>query len=309
MSIQFGLVLPQGASAEADRSSFVATLDRMLERAAGSFDSAWCVDHLQPDYSDQLESFTTLTFLAARHPQLTFGHSVVCQSFRNPALVALMGASLQFLSGGRYVLGLGAGWHEAEHTAYGYRFPPAGERVDQLAEALEIIISLWKGGPVAFQGRHYRVEGARCEPAPWPRPPVMLGAFGPRMLQLTARYADWWNASSIGPDEYLRLSRALDEACAAIGREPGTLRRTWCGGCICAPTRERAVQLAGDRYGLDPASPDVDLVGTPGQVIEQIQRLVEVGVDYFMVDCGGFPDLTTLECLVSDVIPLFKSAR
>ncbi len=309
MSIQFGLILPQGASTAADRPSFLATLDRMLELATGSFDSAWCVDHLEPDYSDQLESFTTLAFLAARHPQLRFGHSVVCQSFREPGLVALMGSTLQFLSGGRYVLGIGAGGNEAEHVAYGYDFPTAGARVDQLAEALEIITRLWKGGPVTFQGRHHSVEGARCEPPPEPPPPLMLGAFGPRMLRLAARYADWWNVSSTGPAEYRRLSQMLDAACTAIGREPGTIRRTWGGGCICAPTREQALQLAGDRYGLDPASNDFDLVGTPGELIDQIRQFVDIGVDYFLVDCGGFPDLTTLESLMGDVIPTFKSHR
>lgn len=308
MPIQFGLVLPQGAPTAADRPSFVATLDRMLEFAVGSFDSAWCVDHLQPDYSDQLESFTTLAYLAGRHPQLTFGHSVICQSFRNPALVALMGATLQFLTGGRYTLGIGAGWNAVEHIAYGYSFPAAGERVDQLDEALAIITSLWDGGPVTFRGRHYSVEGARCAPAPTPRPRLLLGAFGPRMLRLAARYADEWNVSSTSPAEYRRLSLRLDDACTEIGRDPSTLRRSWCGGCICAPTRDRALQLGGDRYGSDPAGTDFDLVGTPAQVIEQMRQFVELGVDSFMVDCGGFPDLTTLDRLVGDVIPAVKSA-
>lgn len=309
MAIQFGLVLPNGAPTPANRASFCATLDRMLDRASGSFDSVWCVDHLQPDGSDQLDSFTTLAYLAGRHPQLIFGHSVICQSYRNPALIALMGATLQFLSGGRYVMGLGAGWNQAEHVAYGYPFPDAGERVEQLAETLQIITELWKGGSVTYQGRHYRVDGARCEPTPEPRPPLMLGAFGPRMLRLAARYADWWNVSSTSPSEYQRLSNRLDQACAEIGREPATLRRTWCGGCICAPTRDRALRLAGDRYGLDPASKELDLVGTPEHVVDQVSAFVELGVDYFMLDCGGFPDLTTLELLVDEVIPAFQNAR
>jgi alkanesulfonate monooxygenase SsuD/methylene tetrahydromethanopterin reductase-like flavin-dependent oxidoreductase (luciferase family) len=137
--IQFGFTMPYGARDIARRPTFVEDLNRALDLVAGHFDSAWSIDHLLPDDADMLEGFTTLTYMAARHPELTFGHTVLCQSFRNPALLAHMGATLHFLSGGRFILGIGAGWNDQEYRAYGYDFPPPRVRVEQLEEALQII--------------------------------------------------------------------------------------------------------------------------------------------------------------------------
>jgi alkanesulfonate monooxygenase SsuD/methylene tetrahydromethanopterin reductase-like flavin-dependent oxidoreductase (luciferase family) len=108
--IHFGFTMPYGALDTVRRPTFVEDLNHALDLVAGHFDSAWSIDHLQLDANDLLEGFTTLTYMAACHPQLMFGHAVLCQSFRNPALLAQMGATLHFLSGGRFILGIGAGW-------------------------------------------------------------------------------------------------------------------------------------------------------------------------------------------------------
>src|SRR5690606_31724147 len=123
---------------------------------------------------------------SALHPEFQWGHTVLCQSFRNPALVAKMGATCQFLSGGRFTLGMGAGWHEPEYLAYGYEFPRAGIRVEQLDEALQIIKKLWTQELTTFEGQHHSVKDAYCEPKPDPKPVVMIGAFEPKMLRLVA---------------------------------------------------------------------------------------------------------------------------
>lgn len=300
--IDFGFIMPADALPKARRASYMDDLNRALAVVEGHFDSAWYIDHLQFGSEDQLEGFTALSYVAALHPRLKFGHTVLCQSFRNPALLAKMAATLQFLSGGRFLLGLGAGWHEAEYRAYGYDFPAPGVRVEQLEETLQIVRALWTGGPAAFSGKHYHIANAYCEPRPDPLPPVMMGAFRPKMLKLTARYADWWNASSTAIGEYRRMSAALDRACAEIGRDSATLRRTWGGGCVCAPTEELARAWAGDRY-ISENPEDFDFVGTPAQIVEQMQPFVEAGVTYFMLDCGGWPETTTLELLVREVIP------
>src|SRR5437763_451719 len=154
--IQFGFCMPAGiptrARSKERRGTFLQDLNRALDLVAGHFDSAWFIDHLQDGDADLLEGFTALTYMAALHPQLKFGHTVLCQSFRNPALLAKMGATLQFLSGGRFILGLGAGWHEEEYRAYGYAFPPAGVRVAQLAETVQIIKALWTMEQATFEG-------------------------------------------------------------------------------------------------------------------------------------------------------------
>src|SRR5215208_4592975 len=172
--IQFGFTMPADQWNKMLRATFLENLDHALNLIRGHFDSAWIIDHLD---AEVLESFTTLGYMAALHPQLKFGHIVVCQSFRNPALLAKMGATLQFLSGGRFILGIGAGGNEAEHRAYGYDFPPGGVRVAQLEETLQIIKALWTEAPATFAGQHYQIHNAHCEPKPDPIPPVMIGAF------------------------------------------------------------------------------------------------------------------------------------
>lgn len=302
--IHFGFIMPADQLDKTKRSTYVKDLNQALKLVSGHFDSAWIIDHLQSGNVDLLEGFTTLTYMAALHPELKFGHTVLCQSFRNPALVAKMGATLQFISGGRFILGIGAGWNEEEFRAYGYGFPPARVRVEQLDEALQIIKALWTDGPATFEGKHYQIREAFCEPKPVPLPPIMVGAFRPKMLRLTAQYADWWNVSSTGIEDYQNILREFERACMDVGRDPTQIRRSWCGGCICARTQQEATAFAGDRYNADD---DFDFVGTPQKLIEQMQPFIELGVDYFMLDCGGFPDLTTLELLVNEVLPALNA--
>lgn len=303
--LQFGLIMPADQLDPARRATYAQDLQRALRLAEGHFASAWIIDHLQFGQTDVLEGFTTLAYMAGLHPRLSFGHTVVCQSFRNPALLAKMGATLQFLSGGRFILGLGAGWHAEEYQAYGYPFPPAAVRVEQLEETLRIVTALWTETPATFTGRHYQIHNAYCEPRPAPRPPIMLGAFRPRMLRLAAQYADWWNVSSLGPAAYRRAAAESERACRAVGRDPQTLRRTWVGACACAPTEAEARARARDDSASDPEE-DFGFVGTPAQVIRQLQDFIAMGVTYFMLDCAGFPDPATLELLIAEVLPALR---
>ena len=301
--IQFGFIMPADRLDKKLRRTFVEDLNRALTLITGHFESVWIIDHLQSNGDDMLEGFTTLTYMAALHPQLKFGHTVLCQSFRNPALVAKMGATLQLLSSGRFILGIGAGWDAEEYRAYGYDFPAADVRVEQLEEALQIIKALWTEEQATFEGKYYRVYKAYCEPKPDPLPTVMVGAFKPKMLRLTAQYADWWNVSSTGFSKYRGILKEFERACRDVGRDPAEVRRSWCGGCVCAPSHEAAEAIAGDRYSTHDPDDDFDFVGTPKQIIEQMRPFIDMGVDHFMLDCGGFPSLTTLELLVNEVLP------
>ena len=298
--IEFGFTLPQIPPDPASRATFAADLNRALTLVSGHFASARIIDHLMCDEGD-IESFTTLAYLAALYPRLKFGHTVICQSFRNPALVALMGAAFQFLSGGRFLFGIGTGWHEAEYRAYGYDFPPARVRVEQLEEALQIIKALWSEKKVTFTGTHYRVFEAECEPKPDPVPPIMVGAFKPRTMRITAKYADEWNVSSTGIVRYRRLVEDFARACAEVGRDAATVTRSWGGGCILRPVEADARRIGGERYAE--TEDNFDFVGTPAQIIAQMGPFIDSGVTSFILDCGGFPDLTTLELLISDVLP------
>jgi alkanesulfonate monooxygenase SsuD/methylene tetrahydromethanopterin reductase-like flavin-dependent oxidoreductase (luciferase family) len=304
--VQLGFIMPAGSRDKSRRAAFIGDLNRALSLVTGHFDSAWIIDHLLPDDADQLEGFTALTYMAALHPQLKFGHTVLCQSYRNPALLATMAATLQYVSGGRFILGLGAGWHEAEYRAYGYDFPTNSVRVEQLEETLHIIKALWTQEKATFVGKHYHIIDAQLEPKPDPLPTLMIGAFKPKMLHLTARYADWWNVSSTGIDVYRRMVGEFERACAEVGRVPSTIRRSWGGGCACAATQQEAEAFTEGRWSSDNPE-DFGFVGTPQQVIEQMRPFIEMGVDYFMFDCGGFPRLTTLELLIKEVLPALNA--
>jgi alkanesulfonate monooxygenase SsuD/methylene tetrahydromethanopterin reductase-like flavin-dependent oxidoreductase (luciferase family) len=136
----------------------------------------------------------------------------------------------------------------------------------------------------------------------------MIGAFRPKMLALAARYADWWNASSTGPERYGRMAAELDRACISVGRDPQTIRRTWIGGVACAATRAAAEARAGVRVSASNDSEDYGFVGTPDDIARQMEALVAVGVDYFMLDVVDFPRLDGLKQLVREVLPQLRGS-
>jgi alkanesulfonate monooxygenase SsuD/methylene tetrahydromethanopterin reductase-like flavin-dependent oxidoreductase (luciferase family) len=219
-------------------------LERWLLLEELGFDSVWVADHLMPwwtdDYhrahqqvpwddgtsgtdTDFLEGWTLLAALLARTRTIQGGILVSNNLFRHPALVAKMAATLDQVSGGRFALGMGAGWFEDEHTVYGFDFPRPGTRVDRFAEALEIIEGMLTQERTTFTGSYYHLTNAPSAPRPASRLPIAVGANGPRMLRLTARYADIWSAEGT-PEEVTERGRLLDDACRAIGRDPREIR-------------------------------------------------------------------------------------
>lgn len=296
--IQFGWTMPINSREVIPQGTLVSDLQKGLALVNEHFDSAWAVDHLQYEDTPLMEGWTALTYMAALQPKLKFGHAVLCQSFRNPALLAKMAATFQYMSGGRFILGIGAGWKEDEYRAYNFPFPPAGTRVEELDETLQIIKALWKDKKATFQGKHYQVVDAWCEPKPDPLPIIMVGGSKPRMLRLVARHADWWNVSWTRIEDYRAQVEECERACIKEQRDPATLRRTWFGGCLCAPTENDVKALNKNGMSAGPA-----FVGTPAQIIDQMRPFIDLGVDYFMLSSGGFPELTTLEMLVSEVLP------
>lgn len=302
--VQFGLALPSGARDKSRRGEFMSNVQQTLDAVRGRFDSAWFVDHLQSDDSDQLEGWTAVTYLAALYPEFQWGHAVICQSYRNPALLAKMGATLQFMSGGRFILGIGAGWKEDEYLAYGYDFPSPGARVDQLEETVQIIKALWTQEQATFHGKYYKIEQAYCEPKPEPIPTFMIGGSKPRMLRLVAQYADWWNVSWTAIADYRQQVEVCEKACAEVGREVSSLRRTWFGGCAVGNTEDEVAELTKGRMQAGEA-----FVGTPDEVIEQMRPFIELGVDYFILASGGFPRTTTVELLRDKVLPAVRDLQ
>lgn len=176
--IDFGLVLPVGP-AKNEINRWLDDLDTHLPGLETYFKSLWMTDHFFWDDNPTYEAWTVLAYAAARWPQFDIGPMVLGQSYRNPVMLAKMGATLQMLCNGRFIMAVGAGWKEDEYHAYGYPFPRPGVRVEQLEDTLEIIRRMWtEEGQVSYQGKHYHIANAYCEPKPNPLPKIIGGGGG-----------------------------------------------------------------------------------------------------------------------------------
>jgi len=309
--VKFGLRFPEFALDGAPVEQLVEQGNRLLEAGSGLFDSAWVSDHFLPwstRYPPAIENFealTTLSYLAGKHPAYTFGNIVLCQSYRSPALLAKMATSLQAISGGRFVLAIGAGWKEDEYRAYGYDFPPAAVRIAQLAEAAQIIRKMFTEPRATFHGRYYQIEDAICEPKGNPPPPLMIGGSGRKLtLRVAARYADWWNGGG-DPTHYGEVLGVLRGHCRDVGRDYDSLVKTWHGDCVAvAPTHAAAQKLAEASPFYDPGS---SIVGTPDEVTAHLRRFTDLGAEHFIVRFADFPATNGAELFGREVIPRFAA--
>jgi alkanesulfonate monooxygenase SsuD/methylene tetrahydromethanopterin reductase-like flavin-dependent oxidoreductase (luciferase family) len=299
-------------------SAFVHQIRMALDYIEGKFDGAFLDDHFLPftavdhpggrDHlpkdADTLECLTSIAYFAAAYPKLIFGPIVLSQSYRNPALVAKMGANLQQLTNGRFVMGLGAGWYEADYEAYGYDFPqkPA-VRLAQLEEAIQVIYKMWKEAPATFEGKYYRIKNAYCEPSPDPVPPLLIGGGGEKLaLRLVAKYADWWNYCDT-VEVYAHKLDVLREHCAAVGRDFNEIVKTWDGlQMTIAETEAEAWQI----YEKSLFKRQGAVVGTPEQVAQQLKAFVDVGVTVFFLRFDDFPGLNGIKLFTEEVMPRLK---
>ncbi len=280
-------------------------------------DSLWRSDHffslMGHPQRPALECWTSLTALAQRTQRIRFGPLVSPMTFRHPALLARMAASVDLLSNGRLVLGVGAGWNDAEHQAFGIRLPPLKERFDRLEEGIAVIKALWTGGPVDLEGRYYPLGGAASYPRPLqqPGPPLLIGGDGEvRLLRIVARDADEWNSHAAGPEIY-RIKRAkLEEHCRAVGRDPATIRRSWMAGILIG--RDTGEVAEKGRWmqsfiaalsKVPPAAAPDDLrrrgwvVGTPDEVGPQLDAMSALGVERVMFQWYNLDDIDGLGLL------------
>ncbi|HXJ83274.1 MAG TPA: LLM class flavin-dependent oxidoreductase [Candidatus Methylomirabilis sp.] len=259
-----------------------------LDQTAAPFDSLWLPDHVQYGGHKVAEGWTLLTWALARYPDKRCGHEVLCNSFRNPAHLAKMAATAQALSGGRFILGIGAGWNEEEYRAYGFPFPPAPARIAQLAEAIELIRAMWTEAPARYEGAHYRIDSASCEPRPDPVPPIMVGGHGERyLLRVVARHADWWNYPFRGFETYARKQEALQRHCRDVGRDYDEIQQVVRVGILIGDS-EREVERIKARADTRPLA-DIPLVGTPDQVTETLLAIVARGADRLTVNFADVP--------------------
>jgi alkanesulfonate monooxygenase SsuD/methylene tetrahydromethanopterin reductase-like flavin-dependent oxidoreductase (luciferase family) len=275
----------------------------------GHFDSAWAGDHFFPwpadmdQTLDTLEPWTLVTYLMASFPNMRFCPSVLNQAYRSPALVAKMSSALQLLSGGRLILGIGAGWKENEQRAYGYDFPPPKVRLDQVEEAVQIIRRMWTDDAPTFHGKYYSIEDAYCSPRPTPPPPVLIGGFGPkRTLRIVAQYADWCNINDASLEFCQSRLETLRQHCEELGRSYDTIVKTYICDCVALATTHEEAEAVKNRSFFSPYQP---MVGTPDELSAQIREYIDLGFSHIVLRFADYPGAEGAKLFIKQVLPRF----
>ena len=267
------------------------------------------------DQRASLETWTSLAVAARETSTIRFGPLVAPVTFRHPVDVGRMAAQIDLLSGGRFVLGLGNGWHQPEHDAYGIPFPERAERAARLGEAIHLMKAMWGPGPVSFDGRYYQLRDLDVLPKPAPgRPHLLIGGSGPkRTLRYAAQYADEWNTVSAPPETLAERIATLDSHCEAAGRDPASLRRTMMTFAFVGPddaTIERNMALFPGMTGEGPLEEKKaalrargQVVGRTDEIVDQLGRLAELGFSEVQFQHLDFHDDTVPEFLAAEVAP------
>lgn len=289
---RFGLQIPNFTFPGVPDSELFARVAELAVAAEQSgFDSIWVMDHVYqiatvgPPSDPMLEAYTLLGALAARTERARLGTMVTGVTYRNPALLAKQVTTLDIISSGRAILGIGAAWNIEEHEGYGFEFPPVGERLDRLEEALQICRAMFRQPSASFSGAHYRVQEALNNPRPI-RPegiPILIGGGGERrLLALVARYGDACNLFGDLATIRHKLD-VLERHCEAIGRDPATITKTRLGGLIVAETSAEAERKG--REMMRARAMDEErfrayvVAGDPDAVAEQVQGFLDAGLD------------------------------
>jgi len=317
MSVEFGVFI------NPERPGYGEILGDVLHCEAQGYHSVWTSDHLIGMYSDpgdpRYECWTTTAALAANTSTIRLGQLVLCNPFRQPSLLAKMGATLDSISGGRLILGLGTGWHEGEFKAYGYPYESAAARVGRLDEAAQIIKRMWTEEAPSFEGRYYRIEEAYCSPKPIqrPHPPLMLAGSGEQLtLKTVARHADISNfAAWMGsPSDFRHKAEVLSRHCVNAGRDLDEIKLSWANYTLISRDRgsaemslDRYTKSMQARYGDAAGDRRPPLCGTPDDVIAQIQDYIDAGVTLFIHRFMGDSFREETKLFADEVIPSFQA--
>jgi F420-dependent oxidoreductase-like protein len=307
--IRFGVCLPQHECTWQNAVEVARACDRL------GYDSVWAVDHFFgiPDPTHGIfEGWTALTAIAALTERVRLGHLVLCVSYRHPAVLAKMAATLDHVSAGRFVLGMGAGWHQQEYQAYGLSFPPIGRRLKELDEALAIVRRMWTEEPATYFGEHFHIEDAYCRPRPVqsPHPPVLIGGTGERvLLRLVAEHADVWNNLGWAHRQMPRKLDVLRRHCDAAKREFETIeisQQTLAAIGETEAEAKRATDTVRSELPFLSGGDDLIIAGTPEGCIDRVRRTVDMGATTIVMSFGRNPTIPALELFAERVIPAFR---
>jgi alkanesulfonate monooxygenase SsuD/methylene tetrahydromethanopterin reductase-like flavin-dependent oxidoreductase (luciferase family) len=307
--ITFGWRVPDFPEGGADQATFRSQIFNFMDvLQQGGLDSAWVGDHFFPwpatkDQSlDTIEAWTTIIYLLSRYQKMRMGTIVLSQGYRPPALLAKMAANAQWLSGGRFILGIGAGWKQNEYRAYGYDFPSDPVRLDQLEEAVQIIRAMWNTDNPTFEGNHYHIQDAFCNPRPIP-PPLLIGGAGPkRTLRIVAKYADWCNLNNATVEACKTSLDMLNQHCLSLGRNYADIVKTFaCDNVAIAHSHSQAESMRQASFFGNM----LPFTGTPDEVAATIQPYVDLGITHFILRWVDFPNTSGVELFMKEVMPRF----
>jgi F420-dependent oxidoreductase-like protein len=286
------------------------------EAEALGFDAFFRSDHVlkMGDMSGlpgPTDAWVTLGGIARETERIRLGTMVTAATFRLPGPLAISVAQVDAMSGGRIELGIGTGWYDDEHTAYGIPFPPLGERFERLGEQLAIVTGLWEtpeGETFSHEGRHYRLVDSPALPKPVqrPRPPVIIGGYGKtRTPRLAARYADEFNVPFAPPAGFADQRAVVAQACETAGRDPSTM--TWSAAVVvCCGADEAEVGRRAAAIGREPGElRENGVAGTPTEVVDRLGAYVEAGVERAYLQVLDLGDLDHLRLLAAEVMPPF----
>jgi F420-dependent oxidoreductase-like protein len=316
--MKFGVFLPFYAFKSEEKqplAPFNRVRDVVLECERLGYDSIWLDDHLMFGNNPALECWTTLSALASITAKIRLGTMVLCNSFRNPALLAKMAATLDVISNGRLEFGIGAGVARNEHEAYGITFPKPHARIDRMKEAVEIIKKLWTEETASYEGKYYRTNGAVCEPKPVqkPHPPITIGGSGEKLtLKVTAQHADrydWGYMPSL--ELYRHKLDVLERYCKAVGRNFREIEKScWLGGQMFIASDkkeldEKVLQWKPKNVSLEDFE-RLNFIATPDECRQKIRQYASLGVTYFMLFFGDLPDLGSVRLFAESVVKTLR---
>ena len=304
--VEFGYNPPTGNRQieRIDPKTFVRDLGHALDVATKGVDSLWVSDHHMLGDRYRLECWTQLTWIAARYPGPKLGTIVMSNSYRHPPLLAKMAASLQVFSHGRFILGYGAGWAEEEYHAYGYEFPSAKVRIEQMVDGIKAMRALWTERPATYEGEYYTVKDAYCEPVPDPIPPLLIGGDGERyLLRAVAEHADMWLPYARTREVLERKIAVLNDHCRDVGRDPASIGKAYTCLVYLDRDRDAAIRRAGPR--LENAEQPA-FAGDPAALRDYLQERIELGFSHFPLVFPNFPETDDIELFFDAVLPAFK---
>ena len=307
-SMHFGVTLPQIKRSWEEASSAATVFDAL------GYDSVWVCDHVLGVPNPTLpifEAWSQLAAIGALTQKVQLGTLVTPPFFRNPAVLAKQVATIDHISSGRTIMGLGAGWFQPEFESYGNPFPSLGARMKALEECAVIMKGLWTEERFSFEGEHFRVKDAICEPKPVRRPPILIGGGGERVLMgIAARHADIWNNMAVAHAQLPQKIEALKKRCGELGRDPETIQISQQCIVIVEETEDAArqsLQKAQKIYGghMGSGLEEHGIWGTPERVIECIQRHHDLGCTNLVIEFFGRDTRVPAKLFAEGVAPAF----